>query len=128
MENGATCAIRRHIPLVVAGPRELNPFDDFAAVSIDSADDVVGNCERAARTAAPACLTAAQGAMRDTLDRRGIDATPNIMVRRVHGALHVHVTGTAMLDEPTKSMLAVRISGAVRATDRDARGIDVMIS
>ena len=73
-------------------------------------------------------LTAAQQAMRDTLDRRGIDATPNITIRRIHGSLHVHVTGTAMLDEPTKSMLAVRISGAVRAADRDARGIDVMIS
>ena len=90
--------------------------------------DVVGNCERAASIAAPACITAAERALRDTLNRRDIDATPNVTIHRVHGSLEVHVTGAATLDEPTKNMLAVRISGAVRAADRDARGIDVMIS
>ena len=47
-EDGVTCALRTHVPLVVAGATMLNPYDTFAAEIAQGADDIVGACERAA--------------------------------------------------------------------------------
>src|SRR5438552_4030387 len=46
-EDGVVCALRHHIPVVVAGPEVLNPYDGYAVV-LGRTSDVVEACERAA--------------------------------------------------------------------------------
>jgi hypothetical protein len=53
-EFGVTCALRRDVPLVVAGRTLLHPFERWAIEPVDGAvaevaDDVARACERAAR-------------------------------------------------------------------------------
>src|SRR4029450_7305190 len=51
-DQGASCAIRAGIPLVMAGPPALDPYEPWLAGRVEGADgDVVAACE-AARIAA----------------------------------------------------------------------------
>ena len=48
LEDGAVCAIRRGVPLVVAGRTILDPYERWASVVTNGVDDVVDAVERAA--------------------------------------------------------------------------------
>jgi len=50
LEDGVVCALRRGVPLVVAGRTILNPYEDWAAVVVDGVEGVVEAVERAAGT------------------------------------------------------------------------------
>lgn len=43
-EYGALCALRRNVPLVLAGAGGRHPFAEFAATTVDPDGDVVGAC------------------------------------------------------------------------------------
>jgi hypothetical protein len=124
-EDGIACAIRHHVPLVVAGPDVLNPFEEFATATIGRDDDIVGSVEHAARAPLPKHTDAAARAIRAVLDSRGLRTTPIVSVRRAYGALVVDVSGASELDRETKDVAAVRIVAAIREIDRASRGIDV---
>ena len=47
-EYGALCALRRGVPLVLAGVGGRHPFAAFAATTVDLDGDVVGACTRVA--------------------------------------------------------------------------------
>jgi hypothetical protein len=51
LEDGVVCALRRGVPLVVAGRALLNPYVDWAAAVVDGVEDVVEAIEKVARTA-----------------------------------------------------------------------------
>jgi hypothetical protein len=114
------------VPVVIAGSTLLNPYEDFDVSIVHPSDDVVEACERAARAPMRAHTDAAARMMREVLDRRGVQETPVVAVRRHHGTLVIEVHGAHHLDEATKSMASVRMTGAVRVVDRDARGVDVV--
>ncbi len=124
-EDGAVCALRHKIPLVVAGPTVLNPYDEYATEVVSATGDVVGACERAATAPLRAHTEHAARVLRRVLDRRAISASPLVVVRRRHGVLLVEVRGAEALDSATKQMASVRITAGLRALDRGARGIDV---
>jgi hypothetical protein len=124
-EDGAVCAIRQHVPLVVAGPDVLNPFEAYATATVARDDDIVDAVERAARAPLPPQTEAAARAVRAVLDTRAVHANPIVVVKRQAGALVVDVTGASSLDRETKDVTAVRIVAAIREVDRAARGIDV---
>ena len=126
-EDGVVCAVRRRIPLVVAGSAADNPFE--AAVEVVApTGDVVGACERAAEAPLSRHGAVAAEALGRVLERRMIAADPEVTVRRVHGRLVVRVVGAGALDAATRNMAAVRMTGAVRTVDRDATGIDVVFA
>jgi hypothetical protein len=125
LEDGAACAIKQHVPLVVAGARALDPYGTHAVEVLDRSFDVVDACERAASAPLRPHTTAAARALHDTLEHHGIVATPAVTVRREHGALLIHVAGAGVLDERTKSMAAIRMMAAIRAFDHFSNGIDV---
>jgi hypothetical protein len=127
-EDGVACALRQHIPLVIAGPAVLNPYDDYAQSTINRTYDVVDACERAATAPLRDHTSAAARALRDVLDRRRVDATPLVAVRRRDGVLLIEVSRAENVDHATRSMAAVRMAGAVRALDHYARGCDVVFS
>jgi hypothetical protein len=125
-EDGVTCALRTHVPLVVAGAPAMNPFDDFATRVVDGVDDVVSACEAAASAPLPRHSDAATRALRNVLETHDIvGISARVDVRRVHGALHVVVAATAPIARPVRNVAAVRITAALREIDRDARAIDV---
>jgi hypothetical protein len=125
LEDGAACAIRRHVRLVVGGSRALDPYDEYAVEVLDRGFDVVAACERAAAAPLRTHTAAAAAALSETLEHHGVSASPEVTVRRQHGALVIHVAGAGGLDERTKSMAAIRMMAAVRAFDHDSKGIDV---
>jgi hypothetical protein len=125
-EDGVACALRHHVPLVIAGPAVLNPYVDFVQTTVNRTHDIVDACERAASAPLPEHTDVAARALRDVLDRRTAPASPLVAVRRREGALVIEVTGAHALDQRTRSMAAVRMAGAVRALDRYARGCDVV--
>jgi hypothetical protein len=125
-EDGVSCALRAHVPLVVAGATALNPFDDFATVIVDGTDAVVDACERAAVAELyPHCETATRALIGvfETHDVR--DVMARVVVRRVRGGLRVVVRSDRPLEHRVQSVAAVRMIAALRAIDHDARGIDV---
>jgi hypothetical protein len=124
-EDGTVCALRQHVPLVVAGPDVLNPFDGFASEMVGRDEDVVATVERAARSPLPKHSDAAARSLRAVLDARGLSVAPRVAVYRRRGSLLVEVTGGESLDRGTKDMAAVRMLAAVRALDAHAKGVDV---
>jgi hypothetical protein len=124
-EDGVTCALRRHIPLVVAGSAVLDPFEEYAADVVERDGDIVGACVRAAHAPLPKHTEAAARTLRAALDRRNISASPVVAVVRDAGTLRADVTGAEHLDRATRAMAAVRITAALREIDKTAKGIDV---
>jgi hypothetical protein len=127
-EDGVACAIEHHVPLVVAGPVVLNPYDGFATEVLDRTFDVADACERAAVAPLRRHGERAATALAAVFETHDIDAVTDVTVVRDHGRLTVHVTGAPDLDHAVKGVASVRIIGALRAYDRDAAGIDVQFS
>jgi hypothetical protein len=125
-EEGVTCALREHIPVVIAGAPALNPYADYASATLDRNFDVVETVERVAGATLERHTKAAASALQHVLERRNIASTPEVAVRRRRGALLISVCGAGPLDVPTRSMGAVRMTAAVRAIDATARGVDVV--
>jgi hypothetical protein len=125
-EDGVACAIRQHVPLVVAGPTVFSPYADYATELCQDTADVVAACERAAVAPLARHTTVAQEALDATLRRRSLPADAHVRVFRNKGALHVSVTLGSEIDRATKNMVAVRITAALRAIDRYSSGIDVI--
>ncbi|MDZ4828224.1 MAG: hypothetical protein SGJ13_17435 [Actinomycetota bacterium] len=125
-EVGIGCAIRQHVPLVVAGSDVLNPFEPFAAEFVDRAGDVVGACERVARAPLPAHTEAAHAAMRDVLIRHDLDPwAASVAVTREQGRLVVTATNRTDLSRSVLGMAGVRMVAAIREIDHHSAGIDV---
>jgi hypothetical protein len=127
-EDGVACAIREHVPLVIAGPIVFNPFAEYATEMTEDTFDVVDACERAAAASLPHHTAVAQRALDATLELRSLPTDAHVTVYRRKGALHVSVGACNEVDHPTKNMIAVRIAAALRAHDRYSRGIDVVFA
>jgi hypothetical protein len=110
----------------VAGPEVLNPFAEYATEVIGCHDDVVGSCGRASSAPLPAHTRAAAIALREVLDRRDLSISPVVRVVRRKGGLLIEVTGASDVGDAVQSMAAVRMTGAVRAIDHEARSVDVV--
>jgi hypothetical protein len=125
-EDGVSCALESHVPLVVAGSKLMNPFNGFATEVLDRTYDVVGACERAARAPLRRHGEATAAALAGVLEVHGVTGvSPTTEVVRLHGRLHATVRGAGALDHTVKSVASVRIIGALREIDPDAQGIDV---
>jgi hypothetical protein len=124
-EDGITCALRTHVPLVVAGATVLNPYEDFATEIADEPGDIVAACERAAAAPLRAHTYAALHAVKTVFEKNDVDVTARVVAYRLHGQLHVEVTSAEALPQPLQNIAAVQIVAALRALDPDARGVDV---
>jgi hypothetical protein len=127
-EDGVSCALERHIPLVVAGATALNPFEKWATEVVDRPGNVVEALERAAVAPLPRHAEKARAALAEVLHVRGLDGSPpDVVVRRGNGRLVVTVLDASdEYEQATKSMMSVRMIGALREFDKDAGGIDVV--
>jgi hypothetical protein len=128
-EQGVTCALRRHIPLVVAGGTTLNPFEEWATEVRNWTFDVTDACERAAARPLYTHSERAAAAMHDTLDAADGPAVPaRVVVNRENGRLVVRVMSANPLDPEIRRTASVRMIAALRSLDPYAAGIDVVFS
>jgi hypothetical protein len=127
-EAGASCALKRRIPLVTSGA--ANPFAPWAVAALGPDEDIVAGCEAAAGSPSAAHGAVATDAACAALEMAGVVVTAadtRATVRRRNGGLHV-LLELADSDPALDDMIAVRVVSAVRAFDSGATGIDVSIT
>lgn len=125
-EGGATCALRRGVPLVAAGDATANPFAPWASAVVGDDDDLAEVCERTAQAPVVELGDLAARALADSLVVHGYrDVASSARVTRSGGTLAVRLRADAEVDAATCAAAATRACGAVRARDRHARGVTV---
>ncbi len=125
-EDGVLCSLRHHVPVIVAGNTLFDPFEEWETLTIEHPYDVVDACERVARSPLLRHTQIAANAVMEVLRRHEReDLALLVAVRRQHGVLKTEVRGPDDVPRVLRNMIAVRISAALRAFDRDAAGIDV---
>lgn len=125
-EDGVRCALMANVPLVVAGPSVLDPYDSFATRVLDRAYGVVDACETAVAAEVAAGVHRTEEVLADTLGPDRV-STANVSVTRRAGGLRVRVSGLDDVTRQERQTAVVRIVGALRHLDRDARTIDVVV-
>jgi hypothetical protein len=127
-EVGVTCALRRHVPLVVAGSLVLEPYEEWAVAEVEQTERIVETVERAAVDALRAHSEVATRALRSAMAVRGLDVdAATVRVYRRKGRLVAAIQATPPLPSDLAAMASVRIVAAVRAFDAYAGGIDVVV-
>jgi hypothetical protein len=124
LEDGVTCALRRRLPVVVAGTSAVNPFSRYPVLDA-TRQDVVAACEYAASGPRSDHEAVADRALNATLQRSGRDEEGSTSVRLGPGGLQVTLFMPEDTDPKTREMAAVRVAGAIRRFDRHAARIDV---
>jgi hypothetical protein len=126
-EDGAICALRRRIPLVVAGITALYPFDRWSARTLEDGSDLVAACEQAAAAPLPRHGEVTCQAARQVL--AAASRAPDLAagVWRRQGGLQAEVTIPAGCADLT-TKVAARITGALRQFDGFATAIDVRVT
>lgn len=127
LEDGVACALRAHVPLVVAGVTEPNPFAAYSAV-VATDGDVVEVCEEAANAPLARHGMVALDALRASLIRHGMpDADADAIVHRSREGLHVALLVPAGTPDDAAALATTRVVGALRGLDSRARSIDVAV-
>jgi hypothetical protein len=126
-EDGARCALRRHIPLVIAGDASRSPLSAFATAVVGDGDDLVETVEGAAHAPMERHQAAGRVAFATVLEAHGLDPrVADVVVTRHGGELHVELAPTAPVPLAVQEIASVRVAGAIRALDRNPRIIDVV--
>ena len=129
-EAGARCALRRHVPLVVAGLEVDSPLNSWASVVLAGvgAENVATTLERAARAPSAMHGSVAAGAFAGVLEAHGLDAgVADAVVIRTGGSLSVELRPTAVVAPEILEIAAIRVAGALRSFDPFALVIDVVL-
>jgi hypothetical protein len=114
-DDGVFCAIRRRVPVVVAGAVRTHPFLRFPHTRASAGQSLVESVDAAVATLADHTRVATLEAQRCV----GPDAMAT--VTRRHGGLFIELDGVG----EKRERAAVRVAGAVRAFDPYAPSIDV---
>jgi len=127
-EDGVRCALRRYIPLVVAGEVSRSPYTDWAAVVAPGNDAIVDAVGEAVSSPLRRHADAARRSFRSVLEHHGIDsAGADAEVMRTGPDLQVILRPVGTVDHTVAEMASVRAVGAVRDLDPYPRVIDVTI-
>ena len=127
-EDGVRCALRRYIPLVVAGEVSRSPYTDWAAVVAPGTDSVVDAVDEAVSAPLRRHADAARRSFRSVLEHHDIDSTDaDAEVVRAGADLQVILRPVAPVEHVVAEMASVRAVGAVRDLDPYPRVIDVTI-
>ena len=126
-EDGARCALRRHIPLVLTGAPDRSPLGAFATSVSEGPDELVSAVEAAAHAPLRRHADTARAAFAAVLEAHGLDPRlAEVVVTRDQGDLKVRLTPTGPVPAAVLEIASVRIAGAIRSVDRYPRVIDVV--
>lgn len=127
-ESGVRCALRRSVPLALAGPGDFGLYQDHAAISESIADDVVGLVETAYQLGLAPIADAARIALRRLLEGRGLETTDvDVHVQRRGSNLTVTLRPGISLDASLVETASVRALAAIRDLDPQTAIIDVAV-
>jgi hypothetical protein len=127
-EDGVACALRAHVPLVVAGRIMVNPYEEWADEVVENGD-VVAACERVVSALSRDHSEVARDALREAVRRRaGFAGDADALVWRDGRRLRVQLYGVEDLDESVRGMVAADVAGALRAFDAHVPKIDISFS
>lgn len=129
LEDGAACALRASVPLVVTGQTVWNPFIQMPGVTV-AHGDVVAACEAAAAAPLTRHGDAADAALRASLAQSGVDASDvdvaRATVTRSRAGLHVTLDVPAGVPKSAIALATTRVLSAVRELDHGAPAIDIV--
>ena len=126
-EDGARCALRRHIPLVVAGTPDRSRLDEWATAVVDDHASVAAAVDEVGAMPSARHSDVAEGAFAGVLEAHGLDpALAGAVVRRRGSDLHVELTPSGPVERAVLEVAAVRVAGALRRFDPFPRVIDVV--
>jgi hypothetical protein len=126
-EDGARCALRRHIPLVLAGAAGRSPLEAFAAAVSTGPDELVEAVEGAAHAPLRRHADSARVAFAAVLEAHGLDPRlAEVVVARDGGQLRVRLAPPGPVPPAVLEIASVRVAGAIRSVDRHPRVIDVV--
>lgn len=119
-EFGVCCAVRNHVPLVVAGPADTEHFPWSEASAICSPEELVGVCEHLTEPADDAIGRDAQRVAEMALQANGFDAGVDVTVAHAAGstAVFLRVRG------PSDSIARAEAAGLVREAVSGRRDLD----
>jgi len=130
LEDGVACAIRTHVPLVVAGDSEAEPYRRWATATIGTQSDVVTACADAA--IAPLALHSQAGTdrLRMFLAHNGVpDAeSASVEVTRRDGRLRVRCQVPERVTPQVAQTATTHVIASIREIDPTALGADVSIT
>jgi len=128
-EDGARCALRHHIPLVVAGGSERSSLEAWASAVVRDDASLTAVVETVGQQPSPRHGAVAEGAFAGVLEVHGLDpALASAVVVRLGGDLHVELCPTGPVDRQILEIASVRVAGALRRFDAFPRAIDVVVS
>ncbi len=125
-EDGVRCALMHRVPLVVAGPAVLDPYDEYEMRVLDRGDDVVGAIEEVAASELPRHTRIATEALAASRTPNAALAGARASVTRRRGSLLASVSGLESLTPHQRDAAIVRMLAKLREYDSSARGIDVI--
>lgn len=126
MEDGLRCAIRKRVPVVLAGANVLSPYVDYAAETTEHTRRVVATCERVAAAPLPAHTAAATRVAVDATRDARLATVPQAVVRQRGNALVVETFGAGGLSPAAKTVVSARVLVALRELDDYHRVIDTV--
>jgi hypothetical protein len=125
LEDGAVCALRRRVPMVVHGLTSMNPFAEWASATSRDDDELLAVVEEVSRMPMQAHSDLARETARQVLQAAGLPADGvDAAVRRLDGRLRVTLTLPTGAESGETGVTA-KVLGALRRFDPDARGIDL---
>ena len=127
-EDGVRCALMQRVPLVVAGPAVLDPYDQYETRVVDRTGDIVGACEEVAAGELPQHTRIASEALRASPIAHQTLVDARASVTRRSGRLLVSISGLGALEPRPRDAAIVRTMSKLREFDRSARGIDVVVT
>jgi hypothetical protein len=124
-EDGVTCALRHHVPLVASGVTVLSPFEPWITTYADD-DDIVHACEEACAAPVELLGRPATAELRRVLGLPIDGDAGRVEVHRDGG--HLRAVATVPVDAgEVESKIAVKIAGVLRRLDNHASQIDVAV-
>jgi hypothetical protein len=127
-EDGVACALRAHVPLVVAGRDVLNPYEEWADEVVEDGD-VVAACERVVSAPSRDHSEVARDALREAVRPGSRSAgEADALVWRDHDRLRVRLEGVDDLDRSSRGLAVADVAAALRAFDAHIPKIDISFS
>jgi hypothetical protein len=128
LEDGVSCALRAHVPVVAAGRTAIQPYECWAAEVVDGEDDLVATCERVAAAPLARHGEVATSELETALRSGHVDDSRcRAEVHRRRGRLKVTVDPGVVVDRTTAELAVRRVMSALREFDRTATGIDISL-
>jgi hypothetical protein len=124
-EDGVSCALRRHTPVVVAGRTTANPYAQYP-VTVAGIDDVVAACERAVSGPQVEHESVATRVLDETLGHAGLASeAATASVHRTGEGLRITLLVPEETPRKVRDVASVRVTGAVRRFDPYAPRIEI---